>query len=404
MKHAILSPSGAKKWLNCTGSIAMESEEPNTSSEYADEGTAAHELAAHCLTTNKDAKEMIGSEIVVGERTFVVDDTMAGHVQVYLNNIRDYAKGNEMMVEQKLPIDHITGEAGATGTGDVVVIADEGDEIQIHDLKYGQGVAVSAVENEQLMIYALGALDMVSLMGILPKRFRLVIHQVRLTTAPSEWVIDLPDLLAFGNHVREKAHRAMAVLKDVPPGERFVYLNAGDHCKDAFCRARANCPKLASVVQESMGVDFEELPAKAPEIPQEPATLADKMALCDLIEDWCKQVRAKVEYEMLQGRVVPGFKLVQGRQGNRAWTSKEEVETIFKSMRLKIEEMYDLSLISPTTAEKVLKETPKRWKRVSALITRSEGKPSVAPASDKRPALVMKPPIDDFQVEGEDLV
>jgi hypothetical protein len=127
------------------------------------------------------------------------------------------------------------------------------------------------------------------------------------------------------------------------------------------------------------------------------------MAAVELVEQWCKAIRGRVEKELLDGHQVAGFKLVQGKRGSRAWTNAEEVEVVMKSMRLKREEMYDLSLISPTTAEKLLKSTPKRWQRVAPFIKQSEGKPSVAPTSDKRPALELKPIESEFEAINEDV-
>jgi hypothetical protein len=118
------------------------------------------------------------------------------------------------------------------------------------------------------------------------------------------------------------------------------------------------------------------------------------------IEDWCKAVRAKVEAELFAGRPVPGYKLVQGKKGNRQWTSKEEAEAMLKGFKLKVEEMYDLKLISPTSAEKLAKAAvigPRQWPKLSAYITQAEGSPSVAPESDKRPALVVTPVADAFE-------
>jgi hypothetical protein len=110
-------------------------------------------------------------------------------------------------------------------------------------------------------------------------------------------------------------------------------------------------------------------------------------------------VRGRIEHELLNGNVVPGVKLVQGRRGARQWLSTEEAEALLKSMRLKQEQMYNFKLISPTQADKLLaKESPRRWKKVEALITQRDGSPSVAPESDKRPALVIAPPADDFEV------
>ena len=129
-----------------------------------------------------------------------------------------------------------------------------------------------------------------------------------------------------------------------------------------------------------------------------------------MIEGWCKAIRAKAEAELLAGHPVPGYKLVEGRRGSRRWTNDAEVEQTLKSMRMKLEEMYDFSLISPTTAEKLHKAGtigPRQWPKLQGLITQSEGKPSVAPATDKRPALVIQATADEFAdvSEGvEDLV
>jgi hypothetical protein len=119
-------------------------------------------------------------------------------------------------------------------------------------------------------------------------------------------------------------------------------------------------------------------------------------------------VLARIEYELLNGNAVPGAKLVQGRKGARKWSDSEEAEKLFKGMRLKQEQMYNFKLISPTQAEKLLaKESPRRWKKVEALITQPAGSPSVAPDSDKREALVIQPVADDFEAvtaEGDDLL
>jgi hypothetical protein len=120
-------------------------------------------------------------------------------------------------------------------------------------------------------------------------------------------------------------------------------------------------------------------------------------AAIPLLESWIKAIDSAVHQKLHAGETVEGFKLVQGKQGNRAWANAEEAEALLKSMRLKTEEMYDLKLISPTAAEKLKKaETigPRQWTKVEALITRPDGKPTVAPISDKRPALDVNPQND----------
>jgi hypothetical protein len=119
------------------------------------------------------------------------------------------------------------------------------------------------------------------------------------------------------------------------------------------------------------------------------------------MEMFCKAVRAETERRLFAGTEVPGFKLVEGKRGNRAWVNAEEAELQLKGMRLKTEQMYDLKLISPTTAEKLAKAGvigPRQWKKLQEQYAQSQGKPSVAPANDKRPALTVAATTDDFDV------
>jgi hypothetical protein len=163
-------------------------------------------------------------------------------------------------------------------------------------------------------------------------------------------------------------------------------------------------------VQDNVGAEFEVLtnPMPGPGIVVDEhvsdVALSIKMAAVDLIEDWCKAVRAETERRLLAGESVPGWKLVQGKRGARAWSSPTDAEATLKSMRLKQDEMYEFKLISPTSAEKLLaKDSPRRWSKLLDLIIQPEGKPHVAPESDKRPALVVTPTADDFAVVTDDL-
>ena len=442
--HALHSPSGAEKWMTCAGAIAMEAGRPDSSSDYADEGTAAHFLGSTCLSNGQDPVYFLAKEIVVWahaesdsegccfaedlgtnpslvvRNTFKVDADMCGHVRHYVKAVLAYAAdGGQLFVEQRVPIDHLTGEADAGGTSDALIVRAAQDMLIVIDLKYGQGELVSPVGNKQLLMYASGALEWLSFTGVVPSKIKLVIHQPRIQQAPLEWDCTIEDVRAFEGAARDAARASQIALefRSNWVGKDTSYLTVSDKgCR--WCRAKGDCPARDAHVQSALEANFEKLssttvsPEKAVALMVHGSgeALSLKMKAVPLVEDWCKAVRAEVERNLLANHdSVPDFKIVQGKRGNRKWADEAEAEDTLKKMRVKHEHMYDYKLVSPTQAEKVFKEGgigPKQWPRVQALITQSDGKPSVAPASDPRPALA--PVADAFEVlppdDGSDLI
>ncbi len=389
-QHARLSPSGAHGWLNCPG---WESDK--TGSKYADEGTAAHTLASWCLTEQKPAAAYLGRVISVNGHDFVVDEAMAEPVQRYVDKVIEYAGSvlpsgevrliHSLLIEQAVPIDHVTGEEGAEGTSDAIILTNDG-EIQVHDLKFGQGERVDAEENPQLMLYALGALRMVEeFLGEKPERVRCVIHQPRINQL-SEWDCSVERLVAFASEANAAARRCG--LGPLNPGKK--------QCR--WCAHRATCDARQAFLEEQTALDFTALPDPVETAaPTDDAKLDALYPHLDHLEDFVRAVRARIEARLFAGAKFESCKLVEGKRGARAWSDEKEAEATLKSMRLKVEEMYTFKLLSPTQAEKLLKDSPKRWERVKSLISQSQGKPSVAPITDKRPALVVGKTEDDFE-------
>lgn len=377
--HAKLSPSGAHRWMRCPGSVALEAQFPDDSSVFAAEGTLAHLLASDELDGVKPACERIGEQHTVDGFDFTVDKVMVAYVEDYVKLVREYAEGGVLLVEQKVPIGHLTGEEGATGTSDAVIVHANEGRLTVVDLKYGMGVRVMAAENEQAMMYALGALERYEQLADFTD-VCMVIHQPRLNSVAEHW-IRVDDLMAFAKKVGIAADLTRTNMKLFEPGEK--------QCK--FCKAKSICPALQAIVdetadEEATADDFADLGDNS---------LSVAMGRVELIEQWCKGVRAEVERRLTKGLDVPGYKLVEGRKGNRAWSNAKDAEKRLSAV-LKRDEMYEEKFISPATAEKLLKKDPEGLALLEELTHRPEGKLSVAPVTDARPVKVTTAVADDF--------
>jgi len=367
--HAKLSPSSAARWMTCPGSVILCEGLEDRSSKAADEGTMMHLVASECLDNNLDAAADFES----------LTPEQAQSVQTYVNNVRSIvaSTGGILLVEQSLPIEHMTGEEGATGTADAVILTP--DEFIVIDAKFGRGVVVDVVENAQLMMYAHAAYVEFG-HAYSPTRVRMIVDQPRLG-ALSEWTISVPELEEFAHKVRDATWAIGLHDETLNPSPKA--------CQ--WCRAKATCP----AIREQVLADFDVV---VPETADD-ADLGRVMTNAPLIEAWVKAVRAEVERRLLAGESVRGYKLVQGKRGNRAWGDPTVAEEALKKMRIKHDQMYNYSLASPTNIEWVFKQGdlgPRQWAKVQELITQAEGRPSVAPETDKRPALVTSAVASDF--------
>ena len=367
--HAAYGASGWSGWGNCPAWQGG-----GAGNIHAATGSVIHEVSAECLVGATDAAARIGEVFTSDGFEIPFDADHAANAQYYIDVCRDLHKsvGGTMLVEQTLGISHITGEPGAMSTTDYGIIPPPGStEMIVADLKSGRA-EVFAEGNGQLAIYALSMLDEYSLVADI-KTVRMIIVQPQLA-AVSEWVQTVEQLEAFRIKVTAAATAAQAPNPAPVPGE--------SQCR--YCSKAATCSALTAVVFEAVdAVDPTDVASD---------DLGDAMARVEMIEGWIKSIRAETERRLLDGRTVPGYKLVQGKRGNRAWSSKDDAEKMLKAMRIKHDLMYDYSVISPTSADKLAKSGaigPSQWTKVQTLITQSDGKPSVAPVSDKREALVL---------------
>lgn len=380
--HAKASPSGAEGWMGCL------QWEGGGSSPYAREGSCKHLVAAECLNTNKEAEEFVGEVFEIDGEEVEFSEKMVDATQAYVDQINELKAGHTLIVEGKINITALTGEPGAFGTTDAILIPDKGDYIAISDAKFGYRL-VSPENNKQLKIYALAVLERYGMTGDY-KRVVLRIHHPALNSV-LEWECSVDDLTMFAGEVKTAA----AAYLD--PGKPVVYTPSDAACE--WCAKLAVCPARRELIVSDTQADFEDLTKELP-VFDDVEFLGKAMSKVPMIETWCKAVRGKIEANLLIGVDVPGFKIVQGKKGRREWADKDVAEESLRRMRLKIDEMYDKKIKSPTKMEKILADNPLKWERLQELITQKQGKPSVAPVSDPRPAMVIDPSAD-FTAIGE---
>ena len=372
--HALLSASGAHRWLVCTPSARLEEQFPDTSSEASDEGTLAHELAESKLRNyffkNDFPKAKLTRTINKLKKAELWQEEMMGYTDEYLDYVKNTALSFKSTpyasVEKK--VDLSTYVPDGFGTADCILIG--GTVLHVIDFKYGKGVPVDAEENPQMKLYALGAYE--------AYRMLYPISEIRLTTVQprldsiSEWGCSLEHLLNFGEYVKIRAALAIEGKGPFAPGEK--------QCR--FCRAKATC-RARSDYNVRKAFSIGELP---PLITNEEAgkrllELEDVVRYQKDLQDWALS-------ECLSGNMVPGWKAVEGR-GSREWTDMDAAfETLQKNgisrAVLWEEKPLTLAQVEKVVGKKEFAET------VGDMVVKKAGKPALVKESDKRQAITNK--------------
>jgi len=369
-KHAKLGASSSERWINCPASVRMCENLPNTSSTFAAEGTAAHELSEKCLMTAKPAAHYFGLKF----NGFVVTDDMAMHVQKYVDYVN--AVGGVLLFEQRVDFSRWVHEG--FGTADAIVIDESNKTIHVIDLKYGKGVAVYARHNTQAQLYALGAYDLFA--HIYDIEFiKMHIHQPRIDNVTS-WEITVDELLAFGDEVKLRAEATLDVNAPFNPTEKGCM----------WCAAKPTCAALAQKTFEVVTSDFEitnepQLLAVESLTPEQIAQILPNLSL---IESWIKSVKEHA-YDLANADQLKGYKLVAGRN-SRKWNADDDaIKSALTAMNIN---PIKSELISVAQAEKLISKEDKPM--FSNLYATLSGSPTLATIDDKRPAL--KNVLDDF--------
>lgn len=355
--HAVLSASSSKRWLNCTPSAKLNARIPDITTEYAKEGTDAHELAEYKVNqllgirTDNPTENLDYYDQEMEDCT----DSYAQYISEVISKYSDPI----VMVEQRLDFSRYVPDG--FGTGDCIIVAD--DVLTVIDFKYGKGVAVEAEHNPQMMLYALGALEMFSILYDI-NEIKMAIFQPRIENI-SEFSMPLSDLLNWAeNELKPKAEFAAK-------GEGEFC--AGEHCR--FCKVKAACRKRAEYNLAIAKYEF------APPNMLEDSEIEMILERADALTAWAADVKEYALSEALKGRKWNGYKVVEGRS-NRKYTDEKAVVSAVKAAGKG--PYSEPKILGITEMTKMLGGKKKFDELLSKYVCKPQGKPTLVPESDKR--------------------
>lgn len=363
-KHALLGASSSARWLVCTPSARLEAMFPDEQSPYAAEGTIAHDLAESILRHKLEGKKAPKLDGYSAEMVEAVN-RYVDICEEKVNEARARSSDAEVMIEAKLDFSRWVPDG--FGTGDMIIVAD--GILEVIDLKYGKGVPVSAIENTQMRLYALGAYDINEFLYDI-KSVRMTIVQPRLDSISTDEMA-LEELLDWGEEIKPIAQRAFRGEGECTPC---------DYCN--FCKARHTCRALADTCLTAFYKDGGKLNQLLTD-----REVSEILALKDLITKWIKGVYDFAYEKALAGeKQWPGFKLVEGTSRRTITDPDAAAQTLLDNGYKEKDIFKPRELEGITNLQKVLGKKGVA-KYLEAYIDKPEGKPTLVPDSDKRPAI-----------------
>lgn len=370
--HARFSPSASKRHLTCTPSLLLEEQFPDTTSDFAKEGTAGHALAEHLIKKYlKIRSRRPTSDYYTDELVEAVEDYV-GYVKEQIEAARTSDTTAAFAVEQRIDVSSYV--ADCFGTADMVIVTK--DVLHIIDLKLGKGVPVSAEKNSQLMIYALGAIDSYDFLYDF-QRVKLTIYQPRLQRL-STWETTVADLRQWADDVlKPKGAMALAGEGEYSPGE---------HCR--FCKAKNQCRARANEMLRLGQLEFKAAPLLSDD------EIAEVISKADELARWASDIYAYAQDKAItEGKEWTGYKLVRGKT-NRKYT--DEANVIEAANKAGYKDIFKTSLIGITEMEKLMGK--KKFNDIlGGLVYKPEGKLTLVPETDKREAVHISTATKDFK-------
>lgn len=371
-EHALLSASGAHRWLVCTPSAKLEATLPDTTSEAAKKGTLAHEIAE--LKLRKHFTEPMGprkfnAALKKMKENPLYEPDMDTHTTAYLEYVQGVVHGYSsppyITIERRVDYSNYVPEG--YGTSDCIIIGE--NVMHIIDYKNGQGKPVSAEDNPQMKLYALGALRAYSLLYNIETVY-LTIVQPKVWDHPSEWHLSASALRDWGKSIKPIAAKAFA-----GEGEYVV----GDHC--GFCRAKETCRARV----EHLLSAGEKAPLKPPLIGWD--EVGEALRQAEGIVSWYNGLKKLALAEVLKGGNVDGWKAVEGR-GSREYMNVDVAFAHLIENGIDEAMLYERKPLTPPAIEKLLgKPQYKKLLEDLELVVNKSGAPTLAPIDDKRPAI-----------------